>query len=75
MRKSFRHFQLEGLNLQLPLGQIMGLVGPNGAGKSTTIRLLMGLIAPEAGSIEVLGHQLPGEVARQSATWPLCPMT
>ncbi len=63
VRKSFRHFQLEGLNLQLPLGQIMGLVGPNGAGKSTTIRLLMGLIAPEAGSIEVLGQQLPGEVA------------
>jgi ABC-2 type transport system ATP-binding protein len=63
VRKSFRHFQLEGLDLQLPLGQIMGLVGPNGAGKSTTIRLLMGLIAPEAGSIEVLGHQLPGGVA------------
>jgi ABC-2 type transport system ATP-binding protein len=63
VRKSFSHFQLEGLNLQLPLGQIMGLVGPNGAGKSTTIRLLMGLIAPEAGSIEVLGHQLPGAVA------------
>ncbi len=62
VRKSFRHFQLEGLDLQLPLGQIMGLVGPNGAGKSTTIRLLMGLIAPEAGSIEVLGNQLPGDV-------------
>jgi len=63
VRKSFRHFQLEGLNLQLPLGQIMGLVGPNGAGKSTTIRLLMGLIAPEAGSIEVLGHPMQEDAA------------
>jgi ABC-2 type transport system ATP-binding protein len=63
VRKSFRHFQLEGLDLQLPQGQIMGLVGPNGAGKSTTIRLLMGMIAPEAGSIEMLGLRLPDDMA------------
>ena len=63
IRKSFRYFRLEGLDLNLPLGQIMGLVGPNGAGKSTTIRLLMGLIAPEAGTIEVLGRKVPDEVA------------
>jgi ABC-2 type transport system ATP-binding protein len=61
--KSFRYFKLEGLDLSLPLGQIMGLVGPNGAGKSTTIRLLMGLIAPEAGSIEVMGYPVPARVA------------
>jgi len=61
--KAFRYFRLENLNLELPLGQIMGLVGPNGAGKSTTIRLLMGLIAPEAGSIEVLGHRVPEQAA------------
>jgi ABC-2 type transport system ATP-binding protein len=63
VRKSFRHFELDGLDLQLPQGQIMGLVGPNGAGKSTTIRLLMGLIAPEAGSIEMLGHRVPVDAA------------
>jgi ABC-2 type transport system ATP-binding protein len=60
--KSFSHFKLEGLNLTLPQGQIMGLVGPNGAGKSTTIRLLMGLIAPDAGSIEALGLRLPEQI-------------
>jgi ABC-2 type transport system ATP-binding protein len=60
--KGFRFFRLDRLDLDLPLGQIMGLVGPNGAGKSTTIRLLMGFIAPEAGTIEVLGHRLPEEV-------------
>lgn len=63
VRKSFRYFQLNGLNLELPMGQIMGLVGPNGAGKSTTIRLLMGLIAAEAGQIEVLGRPVPQQVA------------
>jgi ABC-2 type transport system ATP-binding protein len=60
--KSFSHFKLEGLDLSLPQGQIMGLVGPNGAGKSTTIRLLMGLIAPDAGSIEALGLRVPEQV-------------
>ncbi|HMA12196.1 MAG TPA: ABC transporter ATP-binding protein, partial [Steroidobacteraceae bacterium] len=51
------------VNLELPLGQIMGLVGPNGAGKSTTIRLLMGLLSAEKGSIELLGRRVPGQVA------------
>jgi ABC-2 type transport system ATP-binding protein len=64
VRKAFRYFALDGLDLQLPLGQIMGLVGPNGAGKSTTIRLLMGLIAPEAGVIEVLGQRVPEHAAQ-----------
>lgn len=61
--KAFRYFRLEGLNLELPQGQIMGLVGPNGAGKSTTIRMLMGLIAPESGTVEMLGHRVPDQVA------------
>ena len=61
--RSFRYFQLQPLTLSLPLGQIMGLVGPNGAGKSTTIRLLMGLLAPQAGAIEVLGRPVPTDIA------------
>ena len=66
--KTFSYFKLDGLDLSLPQGQIMGLVGPNGAGKSTTIRLLMGLIAPEAGTIEALGHPMPqqSELAKRS---------
>lgn len=60
--KTFSYFRLEGLNLRLPQGQIMGLVGPNGAGKSTTIRLLMGLVTADAGSIEALGFRVPDEV-------------
>jgi ABC-2 type transport system ATP-binding protein len=59
VRKAFRFFTLDDLSLDLEPGQIMGFVGPNGAGKSTTIRLLTGLIAPDAGEIRVLGHAMP----------------
>ena len=57
--KAFRFFKLDGISLELAPGQIMGLVGPNGAGKSTTIRILMGLIRPEAGEVRVLGQPMP----------------
>ncbi len=57
--KRYSEFFLENLSLQLPVGQVMGLVGVNGAGKSTTLRLLMGLIQPDTGSVEVLGYRLP----------------
>ena len=57
--KRYPHFALEDLSLSLEPGRIMGFIGPNGAGKSTTIRLLMGLIAADAGRIDVLGHRLP----------------
>ncbi len=63
LTKSFRYFRLENLNLELPMGQIMGFVGPNGAGKSTTIRLLLGLSGAEAGEIELLGRRVPEQVA------------
>jgi ABC-2 type transport system ATP-binding protein len=61
--KAFAYFRLEDVSLELPLGQIMGLVGPNGAGKSTTIRLLMGLLTPQSGSIQMLGRPVPGQAA------------
>jgi ABC-2 type transport system ATP-binding protein len=59
VRKGFRFFTLEDLSLDLEPGQIMGFVGPNGAGKSTSIRLMTGLLAPDAGEIRVLGHAMP----------------
>lgn len=63
VRKVYPHFTLEGINLDLPAGQIMGLIGPNGAGKSTTIRILMGLVHQDAGEVQVFGHAMPtGEV-------------
>lgn len=62
--KRYRYFALEDLSLRLEPGQVLGFVGPNGAGKSTTIRILMGLVQPDAGEVELLGHRMPaGEVA------------
>lgn len=62
--KRYAHFALEQLSLDLPEGQVMGLVGVNGAGKTTLLRLLTGLAAADAGSVTVLGQRLPaGQVA------------
>lgn len=59
--KHYPHFALKDINLQLPAGEIMGLVGVNGAGKSTAIRILMGLIEADSGTVDVLGYRLPRE--------------
>jgi ABC-2 type transport system ATP-binding protein len=50
---------VDGLTLTVPRGSFYGFLGPNGAGKTTTIRMLMGLIPPTSGSIEVLGMPMP----------------
>ena len=50
---------VDGVSLSVAPGEILGLLGPNGAGKSTTIRMLIGLLTPHAGSIEVLGMRMP----------------
>lgn len=59
--RSFSHFALRDVSMALPRGQIMGLIGPNGSGKSTTIRILMGLMAHQAGTVELLGRSIPEE--------------
>jgi ABC-2 type transport system ATP-binding protein len=51
---------LDGLDLAVPPGVVYGFLGPNGAGKTTTMRLLTGLIRPDAGTIEVLGRPFGG---------------
>jgi ABC-2 type transport system ATP-binding protein len=47
---------IEDLDLQVPEGSVFALIGPNGTGKTTTIRMLMNILQPDAGSITVLGH-------------------
>lgn len=62
--KCYPHFRLRDIDLDLPEGQVMGLVGVNGAGKTTLLRLLTGLAAPDQGEVIVLGQRLPeGQVA------------
>lgn len=55
---------LEGLNLEIGKGEIFGFLGPNGAGKSTTIKALMGLIRPTAGSAQILGVDISSADSR-----------
>ncbi|MCX5384979.1 ABC transporter ATP-binding protein [Streptomyces sp. NBC_00083] len=61
LSKRFRGGQLavEGLDLTVPRGSVFGFLGPNGSGKTTTIRMLMGLIEPTAGTARVLDSPMP----------------
>ena len=49
------------LTLEVSRGKIFGLLGPNGAGKTTLIRMMLGLLSPSTGTIEVLGERVPSE--------------
>jgi ABC-type multidrug transport system ATPase subunit len=76
LRKTYRHrgrqvVAVGGLDLDVPLGGVHGFLGPNGAGKTTTIRMLLGLIRPDSGTVRVLDRPvpqaLPAVVARVGA--------
>ena len=58
---------VDGLDLELAPGRCHGLLGPNGAGKTTTLRLALGLIGADAGTVELLGHPLPEEAEQARA--------
>jgi ABC-2 type transport system ATP-binding protein len=47
---------LDGVSFSLAAGELLGYIGPNGAGKSTTVKILSGIIVPDAGEVSVLGH-------------------
>ena len=60
LEKSFRGTQaVAGIDLAVAPGERVALLGPNGAGKTTTLLMLLGVITPDRGSIELLGHLLP----------------
>lgn len=59
LQKSYDGVQaLQDLSLAMFEGEILGLIGPNGAGKTTTIKILVGLLLPDAGKVTVLGHDV-----------------
>ena len=63
IRKTFgSHRAVDGLSFEIARGTVFGLLGRNGAGKTTTIRMIMDIIRPDSGSIEVLGRPMDGQV-------------
>jgi ABC-2 type transport system ATP-binding protein len=52
---------VDGLSVVVPQGCFFGFLGPNGAGKTTTIKVLMGLAQPDAGTVRILGMQMPDD--------------
>ena len=65
--KTYTHFSLQDIDLHLPAGGILGFIGANGAGKSTTIRILMGLVRADRGTVRLMGEPMPErqDVARR----------
>src|SRR2546423_3540943 len=69
---------LDNASLRIRRGEVYGLLGPNGAGKTTLIRSLVGLVAPEQGTVTVLGRRMPqldvlarvGYMTQQGALYP-----
>src|SRR5579883_2480283 len=56
---------VDNVNFEVRRGEVFGLLGPNGSGKSTTVKMLLGLLYPTKGHIEVFGHS-PRHVATKS---------
>ena len=52
---------VDQLALDVPVGSVFGFLGPNGSGKTTTIRMLLGLISPSEGAVELFGRPMPGD--------------
>jgi ABC-2 type transport system ATP-binding protein len=63
--RTFGDFRaVDGLDLLVGAGEMVGLVGPDGAGKTTTMRLLCGALLPTSGTIRVAGYQVPAQVEK-----------
>ena len=66
------HKAVEGLDLDVRRGEVLGFLGPNGAGKTTTVGMILGLIAPTAGRVEYTGVPLKriGAIIEGPAFYP-----
>jgi len=74
LRKHFGEVPaVDGISFEAPDGQVTGLLGPNGAGKTTTLRMLYGLMNPDAGHIEVDGSQVADDPQAAQAKMGILP--
>ena len=71
IQKTYGDFTaVDNFSLDVPTGEVLGFLGRNGAGKTTTIRMIMSIIYPDAGDIEVLGHPKAIDVKDQIGYLP-----
>ncbi len=74
LSKSFEELKaVDELSFEVERGEVFGFLGPNGAGKSTTIKMILGLVQPNAGSVQILGRDLsrePHEIKRRLGYLP-----
>ncbi len=69
--KRFGNFTaVDDLSLSVPAGCVQGFLGPNGAGKTTTLRMVMNIIAPDAGTIQVLGERMSEPIKKRIGYLP-----
>ncbi|AJP70625.1 ABC transporter ATP-binding protein [Sphingomonas hengshuiensis] len=61
---------VDGVDIAVTRGEVYGVLGPNGAGKTTTLRMLLGIIEPDAGERMLLGHSAPSEASDQVGYLP-----
>ncbi|MBP2178721.1 ABC transporter ATP-binding protein [Amycolatopsis magusensis] len=65
LRKVYRGtVAVDQVDLDVPAGAVLGMLGPNGSGKTTTIRMLLGLVRPTEGEVELLGERMPDGAGR-----------
>ena len=60
---------VEHLNLQIDSGEIVGIIGHNGAGKITTMKMIVGLVEPTSGQVQVMAQYSEGKHQSQTAHW------
>jgi len=71
VRKTFANVTaVDGVSLRVPSGTVWGVLGPNGAGKTTTLRMIVGILRPDTGSVSVLGESSPAAIKRRLGYLP-----
>lgn len=74
LQKSFGSIRaVDGITIDVKVGEVLGVLGPNGAGKSTTLRMAAGILVPDAGDIEIAGHALTTDRDKAQASMGFLP--
>ncbi|SMG22909.1 ABC transporter ATP-binding protein [Paenibacillus aquistagni] len=61
LTKAYPQFKVDQISLDVKRGYITGLIGPNGVGKSTLIKMMLGMVRPDSGTVRILGCEMPAQ--------------